>query len=408
MKEEIVQYSFIMGSKNQKLDHAEAEALMLRANLKPLEPYTSAHTRWKCECLVCGSIVSPRYATVQSKGAGCKTCRYRKIGNASRLDLGIVAEFVEKRGGKLLSTEYLNVNTPLDFEYSKGHVFSNAFAHVKNGQWCPTCNKGSKSEEIARTTFEQLFGKQFPKVRPKWLKNSRGYQMEIDGFCAELSMGFEYQGIQHFSKQIYGGNLEQRIEDDVLKAELCKSNGINLFILTHEMEYRDFPKEILKQLKSFRLPIPSNFEDIVVDIDRAYIRNDRISELRELLRPKGIKVLSRKYLGSNQDVDLECEICGNKWSTRGNAFFNSRRTAGCDKCNRSKQGEKNRLSIEVLSEFAKRFQGAVISTQYTKRNALYIWKCASGHEFEGNFNNMAYRNQFCPTCEGRQSRKKVS
>ena len=270
----------------KRLDPKEAEAIMLNAGLKPLELYTNAHTKWTCKCLVCGTIVTPRYATVQSKGSGCKTCRYRKIREHHVLKLEDVIQIVELRGGRVLSTEYRNSGTPMNFECSLGHKFTNSFAHVKRGQWCPTCNKGSKSEEIVRTTFEQLFNFPFPKTRPKWLKNARGYQMELDGFCKELMIGFEYQGIQHFSKQIYGGNLEQRIADDSLKALLCRENNVHLFILTYEMSYESFPAEIAKQALSFGIEMPTGWENLDINIFEAYIRDDRIEELRFILGKK--------------------------------------------------------------------------------------------------------------------------
>ncbi len=380
---------------------------MLRANLKPLEVYVSAHVKWKCECLLCGSIVTPTYATVQSRGAGCKTCRYKKIREHHVFTMEDVIKVAEQRGGKVLSTSYLNSDTPMDFECSKGHQFTNRFSHIKSrGQWCPTCNKGSKSEEIARTTFEQLFGYRFPKVRPKWLKNVRGYQMEIDGFCKELNIGFEYQGIQHFSKQIYKGNLDQRIEDDNRKADLCKKNGVSLFVLTHTMKYEDFPSEIAEQASRFGIEMPKHWEDIQVDIYEAYIREDRIEELRQILGKRLIEVITPKYLGSNEYVELRCLRCKNIWKAKGNAFFNSRKTAGCDKCARRRSGLLQKLSIEDLRDYASANSGEMISTQYVKRDHWYKWRCKLGHEFEGNFNNMAFRKQFCPICENRQIRKR--
>jgi len=390
----------------KRLDPKVAEEVMLKANLQPLEPYTSANVNWKCKCLLCGSVVTPRYATVQSKGAGCKTCRYRKIREHHVLKIEDVIEIVEQRGGKVLSTEYKNSESPMDFECSLEHKFTNSFAHIKRGQWCPTCNKGSKSEEIARTTFEQLFNFPFPKTRPKWLRNARGNQMEIDGFCKELMIGFEYQGIQHFSKQIYGGNLEQRITDDILKASLCEENGIHLFILTHEMSYEDFPKEIAKQASSFGVEMPKDWEKLKIDIFEAYIRDDRIEELREILGKRLIEVLSPKYLGSNEYVELRCLRCRHTWKAKGNAFFNSRKTAGCDKCARRRAGLLNKLSLADLSSFANDNGGEILSQEYVKRNYWYNWRCRQGHEFEGNFNNMVFRKQFCPICEGRVVRKR--
>jgi hypothetical protein len=158
--------------------------------------------------------------------------------------------------------------------------------------------------------------------------------MEIDGYCKELRIGFEYQGRQHFDLELFGNDLKKRRADDKLKKKLCSENDLKLFIITHKMKYQDFPKYIQKQASKLDVVLPANFSNINVDIYRAYIRNDRIEELQELLKPKKILVLSKKYLGSNKGVDLQCLTCGHKWTALGNAFFNSRRVAGCDKCNR--------------------------------------------------------------------------
>lgn len=372
---------------------------MLNAKLKPLEPYLNAHAKWKCECLVCGSIVTPRYSTVQSKGAGCRTCRYRKIRAHHVLSISEVEEVALKRGGKLLENHYINTDTPMKFQCSKGHIFENRYSKIKQGQWCPTCNKGSKSEEIARTTFEQLFDNPFPKKRPPWLRNSRGFRMEIDGYCEKLSIGFEYQGIQHFLKDPFGNDISKRIADDELKSELCRKHGVFLFILTYEMPYEYFPKEIYAQAKEFGLKLPANFLNKKVDLDRAYIRNDRIEELKAIMKIKNIEVLSRKYLGSNQKVELRCLICGHRWKSNGNSFFNSRRTSGCDKCNRRESGVSRMLNIKELIDYANLFEGKLISTVYEGAKSKYTWQCKAGHKFVRKYSNMKFRKQFCPYCK---------
>lgn len=50
-----------------------AVSIMLRANMQPLEPYTNALSKWKCKCLKCGNIISPKLNTVQN-GSGCIHC----------------------------------------------------------------------------------------------------------------------------------------------------------------------------------------------------------------------------------------------------------------------------------------------------------------------------------------------
>jgi Zn finger protein HypA/HybF involved in hydrogenase expression len=334
----------------------------------------------------------------------CSICS----GNAPR-NLQVLIDIATARGGKVLSTEYKNVDATYDFECSLGHNFSNSFKHVeKRGQWCPTCNKGSKSEEICRTTFEQIFGYEFRKVRPKWLRNSRNRQMEIDGFCSELNIGFEYQGIQHFGKQFYGNSLEQRVADDQLKAKLCEDNGISLFILDYRMEYSNFPKEIEKQAISFKLNTTEYDFNKPIDFERAYIRDDRLRKLIELLKPKNIRVLSTKWIGVKDSYQFRCEVCGHEWSATGNHFFNSRRVGGCKKCTMKALAGSNRLNIEEIQEYATQFGGVCLSLNYGEIKQKYKFQCSQGHVFEDIYNNMKFRKTFCPTCEGRNTKQYFS
>lgn len=315
----------------------------------------------------------------------------------------------ESRGGFLLSTEYVNVDATYQFECVLGHRFSNMFKKVERGQWCPTCNKGRISEEISRTTMEQLFSAPFPKERPKWLRNSRGRLMELDGANFDLGLAFEYHGAQHFQKNYYvkeDAKLLQRQEDDNYKEELCRQHGIKLVILTHKMQYGEFPKHIKAQLEQFGYDVSSIDFERPIDLARAYVRNDRLGELRELLAPKQIEVLTSAWQGVNALYKLHCFICDHKWEARANMFFNSRRVAGCNQCSRRDAGERQRLTIDVLHAFAEKHGGKLLSDVYTQRRANYLWRCSAGHEFEGNYNNMKFRNQFCPKCEGRTTRRK--
>jgi recombinational DNA repair protein (RecF pathway) len=57
----------------------DAEALMRFNNLEPLEPYQNTMKPWKCKCLKCGKIVTPRHATLQRGSGGCKYCAKRFV-----------------------------------------------------------------------------------------------------------------------------------------------------------------------------------------------------------------------------------------------------------------------------------------------------------------------------------------
>ena len=62
-----------------KIDEKDAIEIMLKSQLKPLEPYKSALLKWKCECLKCGKIVYPQYSGVQSGQGGCRYCAIQGI-----------------------------------------------------------------------------------------------------------------------------------------------------------------------------------------------------------------------------------------------------------------------------------------------------------------------------------------
>ena len=53
---------------------SKAIELMIQSNLKPLEDFPGSNKHWKCECLLCGKTVSPKYTDIQSGYGGCKYC----------------------------------------------------------------------------------------------------------------------------------------------------------------------------------------------------------------------------------------------------------------------------------------------------------------------------------------------
>ena len=58
----------------KKVDPREAEDIMLRANLRPLEQFNTVRTPWKSLCLSCQNIVFPRLASVIKNGKACSKC----------------------------------------------------------------------------------------------------------------------------------------------------------------------------------------------------------------------------------------------------------------------------------------------------------------------------------------------
>ena len=73
------------------------------------------------------------------RGHWCHTCGK----GARRLtNIGELKALAEERGGRCLSQEYVNVETPVQWKCGKGHGFELRVAQVKDGgKWCSVCEK---------------------------------------------------------------------------------------------------------------------------------------------------------------------------------------------------------------------------------------------------------------------------
>jgi rRNA maturation endonuclease Nob1 len=111
-----------------QIDHSDAIEFMLKNKIRPLEPYKSAVTSWKSECMRCGRKVEPTYSSVQSGSIGCGYC----AGN--RIDAEVAETFMRDLGIE-----------PLE-PYSSGHLawkcrcltcgneISPKYSNVRSGQ----------------------------------------------------------------------------------------------------------------------------------------------------------------------------------------------------------------------------------------------------------------------------------
>lgn len=356
--------------------------------------------KWKCS-------LGHEWEATPGSIYGLKTwCPYC-AGNTTKT-LKDMQELAIKRGGKCLSEEYINVDTKYLWMCSLGHEWEATFNKISHGQWCPTCSKSGISEEVARTAFEQMTGEKFPKKRPAWLRNSRGYQMEFDGYNEKLRIAFEYQGIQHFDVNTrYMKNkakLLERIEDDKLKMSLAKEHKVNLFIIDYRMFYSDFPKNILSQAKQMGINQSVFIKTHDIDFHKAYVRLDRIDEIKALVEGRNGRLISNKWLGVKERYEVHCNKCGHEWSVVGSELIAG---AWCRKCARRNLAEKHKGDLNDLIKYADRFGGFVLSDEYVSAQSKYLFKCKNGHKFTAKFNNLKFRNQWCPVCEGRIIRKGV-
>ena len=110
-----------------RIPEAEAIAILLTKNLKPLEPYKSAITKWNCECLVCGSNCKPKLNDLKSGQGGCRRCGIKNRFNPS-------AQRSKVRKPKYSEAEALEIL------HSVGRTELVNYPGLSNRTWRSRCN----------------------------------------------------------------------------------------------------------------------------------------------------------------------------------------------------------------------------------------------------------------------------
>ena len=107
----------------------------------------------------------------------------------------------------------------------------------------------SRGETHARKLATKIFGKQFEKIRPDFLKNNvTGKNLELDIYNEELKLAIETDGQQHanyvpFFHKNYEHFLNQKYRDEI-KNMLCEKNGVKLIRIDHKVSFDDYEHHI--------------------------------------------------------------------------------------------------------------------------------------------------------------------
>ena len=277
------------------------------------EKYISVNKKlkWQCE-------KGHSWEAIPSSIKRGSWCPYCAIRSPIKKTIEDMQERARAKGGKCLSEKYLGSDVKLKWECKEGHIWAATPYNIHSGKWCPNCSEGV-SERICRKYFEEIFKKQFPKTRPKWLKNKSGKLLELDGYCKELGIAFEYQGIQHYFPNVFftkHRSFENQREVDKLKKIICKKNNVILIEVSYTIEFGDIGKFILKKCKENKIDVPKITKILDYKLFDIY-SPQRLKEMRELARAKGGKCLSNKYINAKTKMKWQCKE-GHEWIAHSN------------------------------------------------------------------------------------------
>ncbi len=149
------------------------------------ETYTDIKSKLKWKCKE-GHEWEATLDGVKHKNAWCRRC----YDINQRCGLEEAQEAAKKRGGKCLSTKYVNSKEKMDWECSRGHTWSAQYDGIKRGKWCPYCDRINKTRgkellsiETAKTLAKEKGGECLStdykngKIKLQW-ECKRGHQWD--------------------------------------------------------------------------------------------------------------------------------------------------------------------------------------------------------------------------------------
>ena len=319
------------------------------------------HMTWKCKE---GHVWEALPHNVINRDQWCPKCSAKKSNHSRLLNVNDLNNYAKEKGGKCLSSQsdYVNVNSKLKWKCKHGHVWEASASSIKYGNtWCPTCKINYK-ELLVKAIFEQLTGKKFSKVRPKWLvNNNTGKKLELDGFNEKLMLAFEYNGIQHYiSEGFYHNDESLKLQNyrDNLKKELCEKNGVTLITIPYNVKNHKLINFIKEQLHKLKVSIIN--KNINIDAIKVY-NLTRHEKFKEFIESLGYELLDN-YKHVNEKVHIKCDK-GHIWHVKPRAVQNGNRCPYCSK--------KVKYTLDYVKNKAEELGLTCIDDKYIN-NATYL------------------------------------
>lgn len=346
--------------------------------------YLGARAKHRWRCANGHEWEAPPYSL--RSGTWCMECSGSKA-----LTLEDMQETAQLMGGECLSEAYSNSRQQLHWRCASGHEWFAVGYHVRAGHWCPTCMTGN-SERICKDILEKMFGKPFPKRKPSWLLNDRGKRMELDGYCEELKLAFEYHGVQHYQHidHFHRGNksLDQRKMDDERKELVCREYGIRLLVIPYTIPMNEVPRLVSDFSKANAIKIITK-DPSKVPVAKMVLP-ERMKEMRALANRKGGDCLSNEYINNNTHLSWQCNK-GHVWQAVPGSI---QQGSWCPKCAGRMKGDE---ALNSLRYIARARGGECLAESYIHGKIKLPWRCSEGHVWSTSANSIR-DGRWCPQC----------
>jgi len=311
------------------------------------------------------------------------------------LKLGITAmrALARKRGGRCISSFYVNTTVPLSWECARGHQWSAVPASIRKGTWCPDC------AGVRRSTLEQM----------KEIASSRGgrclstlYRNTATKLEWRCSAGHEWSATP---LQVKKGHWcpfcahVARLTLALLQQIAVRKGGHCLSVAYVNSSYPIRWKcaaghEWLARARTIRA---GNWCPVCAHNQRL-----KLEEMRQIARERGGRCLSTTYKNASTPLVWICRH-GHRWKAcAANVKPGSRRKGSwCGECYNRRRRFHEKQSITAMRHLATARGGTCLSAEYLGSKFKLTWKCKFGHCWQAAPCYIVQGN-WCPICARNQ------
>jgi hypothetical protein len=294
--------------------------------------YVDTHTRLKWQCKE-GHIWLGFPSNIQ-KGAWCAKCARLANAEQMRFPIEMLKKHAKKKGGKFLSQNYINSNTPVKWQCREGHIWmAPAFSVLKKDSWCGKCyHKGRKDSEKGM------------KIRLNALKKLNAIANKKGGKCLSEDYENKHSVLQWKCK---AGHTWSMQATSISKGEWCKQ------------------------------------------CRRDEICSTELIKLQQLAKTKKGKCLSPTFSRIDVKLKWQCQL-GHMFLMTPKAV---KQGCWCRKC----FNQNRRLSIQDYIAIAKKHGGKLLSKEYINSHTEMHWQCKEGHRWKTK-PYYVKQGSWCPVC----------
>lgn len=313
-------------------------------------------------------------------GKWCPVCAGRVV------TLDAMYAIAERKKGKCLSSCYVNLTTPLEWECRRGHRWMSTPENVKHGNWCTECTKLERQEywlPKIKAEVERRGGKLL----------STSYRNNHEKLKAICQKGHAFTFTKKSLLDI--GSWCRRCKCDAMMNTLedmqrlaAKRGGECL-----STEYQGVRHKLVWSCAEGH-----KWETTPTRIQLGHwcpqcggTGKKSLEDAIELAKSRGGKCLSQKYVNAQVDLKWECAE-GHRWQA---GWSEVRSGNWCAECSGMKPH-----TIQDMKAFAKAHGGECLSRSYKSNKDLLVWHCSNGHEFAEAYNHISSRTYWCCECLG--------